>query len=192
MSKKPFQWLHKKPSNTEIVLQGAQVILRDKRLDDAPDDYRWRTDEELSRLDDAKPLSMSFEDFLDLYKEELHHPSPWSRRLAIDTLDGKHIGNCMYYDVDHIRHQTEVGIMVGAKEYWGQGYGTDAMTTLVDYIFHTTDLRRVYLHTLERNVRARGSFAKVGFTEVKLVPRNNNMFVQMEIWRNGSKEQYNH
>ncbi len=179
--------MQKKPRTSEILLRGKNVLLREKRLEDAPDDYRWRTDEELSRLDDAKPLTMTYEDFLDFYKEELRHPSHWSRRLAIEASDGTHIGNCMYYDVDHIRHQTEVGIMIGEKGYWGRGYGTDAMSTLVDYIFGTTDLKRIYLHTLEWNARARNSFTKVGFQEVKLVPRNNNMFVQMEMWRNGDR-----
>jgi ribosomal-protein-alanine N-acetyltransferase len=168
---------------TARVWRGQKVILREKRLSDAPDDYRWRTDEELSRLDAAPPLRMPFPEYLRLYEDELRHPYPWSRRFAIDTQDGKHIGNCMYYDIDYTTGEAELGVMIGEKEYWNQGYGTDAVKTLLAHIFTETPLRRVYLHTLEWNTRAQRCFAKAGFTPVRTVRRNGQTFVRMEITR---------
>ena len=47
-----------------VELRGARVVLRDKRLDDAEQDYIWRSDPELARLDAAYPLTMSFDRFL--------------------------------------------------------------------------------------------------------------------------------
>ncbi len=35
------------------MIKGKKVILREKRLEDAANDYRWRTDPELARLDGA-------------------------------------------------------------------------------------------------------------------------------------------
>ncbi len=186
MSRRPFLWWRKNREKSDLVINGQKVVLREKKQQDAADDYRWRTDKELSQLDDTKPLTMSYSDFLELFKEELRHSSIWSCRLGVYTLDDKHIGNCMYYDMDHLRQQTEVGIMIGDKSYWDQGYGTDALITLVEFIFHSTSVTRVYLHTLEWNSRARSAFAKAGFSEVKRVIRGGNMFVQMEIWRNGA------
>ena len=188
MSKKPFLWWQKKPKEADVLIRGQKVILRKKHLDDASDDYRWRADHELSSLDDTKPLTMPYPEFLGLYSEELRHSSPWSRRLSIDTLEGKHIGNCMYYDLDYLRRQTELGIMIGEKEYWSQGYGTDAVATLVEHIFKTTSLKRVYLHTLEWNTRARRAFEKAGFKDVKRVTRNGQPFIVMETWRDGRGE----
>ena len=164
-------------------MRGEKVVLREKRPEDVPDDYAWRSDEELARLDATRPLSMSFQDFINYSEEEISYPSDRSKRLAIDTLDGKHIGNCMYYDINVRRGSTEMGVMIGDREYWGRGYGTDSVGTLLRHIFTTMSLNRVYLHTLEWNARARRSFAKAGFRELKKVHRNGMDFVLMEIWR---------
>jgi hypothetical protein len=39
-------------------LRGARVILRDKKVEDAEQDYIWRCDPELAELDAAYPLTM--------------------------------------------------------------------------------------------------------------------------------------
>ena len=166
-----------------MKVKGHKVALREKHLEDAPDDYSWRTDEELARLDATTPLTMSYADFLRYYRDDFRYPSLWSRRFAIDTLDGKHIGNCMYYDIDNIKGQTELGIMIGDRDYWSRGYGTDAVTTLLEHIFANTSLNRVYLHTLEWNTRAQRSFKKAGFQEVKRVSRDRKKFILMDIRR---------
>ena len=165
-----------------LAIRGDKVVLREKRIEDAPDDYAWRVDDELARLDATRPLRMSYEDFLRYSREELSYPSPRSKRIAIDTHDGEHIGNCMYYDIDLRRGETELGIMIDRK-YWNQGYGTDTVDTLLNHIFSTTSITRVYLHTLDWNHRARRSFAKSGFRDVKPVRRNGMDFIQMELWR---------
>ena len=162
---------------------GEKVVLREKLLSDAEDDYGWRTDEELATLDATRPLRMSFNDFLRYTREEMDYPSPRSRRFAIDTHDGKHIGNCMYYDIDLRRGQAELGIMIGDRDYWSKGYGTDSVNTLLTHIFTSTTIDRVYLHTLEWNQRARNSFAKSGFKEIRPVRRNGLDFIYMEVWR---------
>ena len=168
-------------SNDDIVSQGKLVVLREKRLEDARNDYAWRVDEELSRLDATVPIRMPFEDFLRFYREEIVNPSPWSRRFAFDTLDGKHIGNVMYYDIDLVKNQAELGIMVGDKGYWSQGYGGDAVNTLAEYVFTQTPLQFLYLHTLDWNHRARRSFAKSGFREVGPVRKGRYNFIRMEL-----------
>ena len=184
--RRAFPWLRKepaKPENSEVAVRGEKVVIRDKRIEDAPDDYGWRTDEELARLDATRPITMSYDAFLRYSKEELLYSSPSSTRLSIDTLDGRHIGNCMFYDIDRKRGQAELGIMIGERDFWSKGYGTDSVNTLLRHIFTSTALDRVYLHTLEWNERARMSFAKSGFRAVKNVRRSGLDFVLMEINR---------
>lgn len=165
---------------SELILKGEKVILRPKRRSDASNDFRWRGDEELARLDASEPLRISFQDFLATVEAELLYSAPWSRRFAIDTLDHKHIGNCMHYDIDYIRGQTELGILIGEREYWAHGYGSDAVRTLLRHIFTSTPLVKVYLHTLEWNLRAQRAFQKCGFVPVKNVRRGGLTFVYME------------
>ena len=164
-----------------MELMGGQVILREKRPEDAWLDYLWRSDKEIAGLDAAYPLKMKFEEFLRLLKDQLKYPTPASRRFGIDTRDGKYIGNCMYYDVDSVNKQAEVGIVIGDRDYWSRGYGYDALVTMLDYLFFNTQMERLYLHTLEWNKRAQRSFQKCGFDPVNRVKRNGMDFVLMEI-----------
>ncbi len=187
--RRAFPWSREKgspdriPLAEKVYVKGEKTVLREKRVEDAPGDYSWRTDEELASLDATRPLNMSYEDFLRYSKEEISFVSPLSKRLAIDTLDGKHIGNCMYYDIDVKGGEAELGVMIGDRDYWGKGYGTDSVASLLGYIFTATSLDRVYLHTLDWNERAQRSFSKTGFREVKRVRRSGQNFIRMEVLR---------
>lgn len=165
------------------LLQGARVILRDKRIEDAEQDYIWRSDPELARLDAAYPLTMSFDRYLKIFEDQLRYPTPGSHHFSAETADGKFIGNCMYYDLDSVNLEAELGIVIGDKNYWGNAYGYDTVTTLLDYMFNEKRLKRVYLHTLEWNKRAQRCFEKCGFKPVKLVHRLSQDFIFMEVLR---------
>ena len=162
-------------------LMGEKVILREKRLEDAPMDYVWRSDEEIAKLDAAYPLKMTYEEFLRLFKDQLRYPTPGSAKYGIETRAGKYIGNCMYYDLDSVSHQAEIGIVIGERDYWSKGYGYDAVVTLINHLFSTTQMRRLYLHTLEWNARAQRAFSKCGFTPVSPVRRSGLDFILMEL-----------
>ncbi len=170
-----------RPSISGINLIGEKVVLREKKLNDAVEDYVWRRDTELSQLDATRPISMSFSDYHQYTLEELKYDSYYSVRLAVETLDGIHIGNCMYYDINDRRKEAELGIMIGNRDYWGRGYGSDAVKTLINYVFSSTHLTKIYLHTLEENHRARRSFTKSGLSEIRKVKRSGKDFIRMEI-----------
>tara|TARA_B100000949_G_scaffold217357_1_gene214938 strand:- start:598 stop:1233 length:636 start_codon:yes stop_codon:yes gene_type:complete len=170
-----------RPSISGINLIGEKVVLREKKLNDAAEDYVWRRDTELSQLDATRPISMSFSDYHQYTREELKYDSYYSVRLAVETLDGIHIGNCMYYDINDRRKEAEFGIMIGNRDYWGRGYGSDAVKTLINYVFSSTHLTKIYLHTLEENHRARRSFTKSGLSEIRKVKRSGKDFIRMEI-----------
>ena len=164
-----------------MEMPGARVILRDKRLEDAEQDYIWRSDPELARLDATYPLTMTYDRFLRIFQDQLRYPTLGSHHFAIETEDGRFIGNCMYYDLDSINLEAELGIVIGARDYWSNSYGSDALLTLLDYLFTAKGLKRVYLHALEWNKRAQRCFAKCGFTPVKLVHRLSQDFILMEL-----------
>ena len=113
MLEKPFPWLTKwrttDNADQAISVTGQRIVLREKRIEDACQDYTWRTDEELANLDATMPHTMTYSEFLTFSKEEHSYPNPLSKRFAIETLGGRHIGNCMYYDIDLKRREAELG-----------------------------------------------------------------------------------
>ncbi len=112
--------------NTLPTLNGNKIILRPKQSSDAVNDYEWRKDSELCSLDAAQPIISSFEEYL-RFASEFSSSSKRSCHFAIQTLQGKHIGNCSYFDIDEISREAEIGIMIGDKDYWNRGlrYGCD-------------------------------------------------------------------
>jgi RimJ/RimL family protein N-acetyltransferase len=56
-----------------------------------------------------------------------------------------------------------LGIGIGERDYWGKGYGTDAVRVLLRYAFAELNLFRVTLNVFEHNRRAIRSYEKAGF-----------------------------
>mgnify|MGYP004004134303 FL=1 len=163
-------------------LEGELVVLRAKLFSDVDRDYAWRSDPELAELDATTPIRLWLDEYGRHYRDEINYPSPWSVRYAIETNDGVHIGNAMYYDIDRSKSQCELGIMIGDRDYWSHGYGTDAILTLLRSIFEEQALDRVYLHTLAYNERAQKSFRKSGFNDLESVHRDRRDFLKMEVF----------
>lgn len=166
-----------------VTITGMKFRLRSKHLSDAKNDYAWQTTAELAQLDAAPLLTTSYEQYVVDYTTELRWPTSSRRIFGIETLDGKHIGNCVYYNIDERKGDAELGVMIGDRDYWDKGYGTDAVNTLVDHVFSETKIRRLYLKTLEWNHRARRCFEKCGFTSFGRMTRAGYDFLQMELHR---------
>jgi len=167
----------------DVAARGRKVVLRCKRLSDAKDDYAWRSSEELAGYDAVPPLRLSFSDFRVSLLAQLRYPDPARRAYAIEDESGRHIGNVMYYNLREVMGEAELGITIGDRRYWGQGYGSDAVQALVKLVFREKGLRRMFLHTLDWNVRAQRCFQKAGFVPRGLVRRDGRNFLLMETLR---------
>jgi len=165
------------------MIVNGRIILREKNTVDAWDDYAWETDPELARLDAAPVVAVPYSQYLADYTDELRYPYRNSCQFAVETPEGKHIGNCSYYNIDKFRGETELGIMIGDRDYWDRGYGADVVSTLVDYIFRETKTKRIHLKTLDWNKRARNCFKKCGFVPCGRLDRDGFSFIMMEIYR---------
>jgi RimJ/RimL family protein N-acetyltransferase len=81
---------------------------------------------------------------------------------ATDTL----IGRGLLFSVDAVNRTAMLGIVIGEKAYWGQGYGQDAVRLLLDYAFNLLNLHSIMLGAFAFNERALACYRKVGFREI--------------------------
>jgi RimJ/RimL family protein N-acetyltransferase len=164
-------------------------VVRRKRLPDARDEYRWRSDPELARFDASRPVQTPFETYERNWSFDYRFTDMAGRSFAIEDEYGRHIGNVMYYNTDHSRGEAELGISIGEREYWSEGYGSDAVEALVRALFEAgpdtvqAPLNRLYLHTLDWNKRAQRAFQKAGFTVCGTSWRDGHTFIVMEVRR---------
>ncbi len=61
--------------------------------------------------------------------------------FAIEV-DGDLIGEAGLHDIVHFDRHCELGIGIG-RDFWGKGFGQDAVRTLVDYAFEHLNMNRV-------------------------------------------------
>jgi RimJ/RimL family protein N-acetyltransferase len=144
-----------------MSIVGKKIRLRAIERSDIPTFVRWFNDPEVTQyLETYMPLSQAQEERW--FEAQLEQRDRFI--FGVETLDGKLIGNLGLIDIDWKNSHALLGIVLGEKEYWGQGYGTDAITTLLGFAFKQMNLHRVHLPTYEYNKRAIRCYEKCGFT----------------------------
>jgi len=84
--------------------------------------------------------------------------------FGIRTKDGKPIGYMGINWLVPYYRLAMLGAKIGEPEYWGGGYGTDALLLLLEYAFDWLDIRKAWLLTTTMNHRVMRQMEKVGFT----------------------------
>ena len=125
----------------------------------------WRRDSEFMRLMDAGPIRLaSQKDSQKWLEKDFEERAPHQHFFTIRTLaEDKLIGDIGLDIVNWPGRDAFVGLGIGKRDFWGRGYGTDAMQLILRYAFLEVNLRRVTLTVFEYNPRAIRSYEKAGF-----------------------------
>lgn len=152
-----------------VVVEGRKARLRPVIKDDLPFFVQW-----LSDLDINKWLALP----LSGHPSSLEEEQQWFERTMLDsfqlvwsteTKEGTLLGNIALHPSVIRPDSAEIGLFIGNKSLWNQGYGTDVVQTLLGHAFQHMGLRRVYLHTDVENHGAHRCFEKSGFRREGLV-----------------------
>ena len=84
----------------------------------------------------------------------------------VDIESDTPIGRCLLFGIDWVNRHTMLGIFIGEKTFWSEGYGQEATTLLLDYAFTLLNLNSVMLGVMSFNERAIQCYKKVGFKEI--------------------------
>ncbi len=99
--------------------------------------------------------------------------------FGVQTKDGVRLGDIgLNWVLPHHRLGM-LGAAIGEPEYWGGGYGTDALLLMADYAFDWLDLRKLWLGTMSLNARVVRQMEKVGF---RLEARRRNSTLADGAW----------
>ena len=126
---------------------------------------KWRRDSEFHRLLDSEmAMASSVKGTKSFIEKYLEKENPDLIFFTIHTLEEDRLIGFIGLDgLQWTPGDAFVFIALGEREYWGKGYGTDAMRVILRYAFTELNLHRVSLDVFEYNPRAIRSYEKTGF-----------------------------
>jgi diamine N-acetyltransferase len=144
------------------MLKGEKVILRAVERDDLKRLYELERNVDLVLLGDGEwqpaPLAQWEKHFDKRLDDEEQ------ARFVIET-DGVVIGGIGLHHRARRSGVTSFGIGIYDPDYLGNGYGRDAINTLLRWVFRIQNYRRIWLETSASNERAIRCYRAVGFVE---------------------------
>jgi RimJ/RimL family protein N-acetyltransferase len=141
---------------------GERIFLSQVCREDLPLFARWFSDLELTAY-----LGVTGMSFMPEHEQEWYDgvvKDRINKTFAIVVRDGQRvIGNISLQSTDLRRGAAELGIAIGDKSAWGQGYGSEAVRLLCDYGFTFQGLHTIYLWHVAFNERGHRAYLKAGF-----------------------------
>ncbi len=153
------------------MIPGEHVRLRPVEREDLPRFVQWFADPEFrSHIAMYQPMSLLQEERWYEQNSVASDTQPWAIDALVDAAAEarsraawEHIGCCGFHNIDWRNRVGEIGIIIGPRNYWGRGFGTDATRTLVAWGFDTLNLNRIFLKVYSDNLRAIRCYEKIGF-----------------------------
>ncbi|HEU5088263.1 MAG TPA: GNAT family protein [Roseiflexaceae bacterium] len=147
-----------------VVVPGERVYLSLVRRDDAPLFAQWFHDLELTAYLGASGMAFSLEqeqDFVDRVARQQD-----VRTFAIVVRESQRmIGTVSLMDINDRHGVATLGIAIGDRSAWGQGYGSEAVRLMCRYGFTFLNLYHIRLWHVGFNERGHHAYLKAGFRE---------------------------
>lgn len=88
-----------------------------------------------------------------------------NRMFVIDLDNEKSIGIVGFKNLDWVNRNSELFIYIGDEEYWGKGYGTQALELIIKFAFNNLNLHMLYLEVFSYNKNATKTYKRLGFKQ---------------------------
>lgn len=164
-----------------LYLEAPRLVLRHFRASDALSLHRYRNDPEVARYqgwtppDEAEARAFVAQES----RQPPTVPNQWLQ-LALELRSGEHVGD-VAFKTDGAG-QAEFGYSL-SREFQGQGYMTEAVGRLLEYLFGELNLHRVVAHADVRNESSVRLLERVGL-------RREGHFVEAHLLRGEWTSEY--
>jgi RimJ/RimL family protein N-acetyltransferase len=145
------------------LLRGERIRLSALTKDDVPTITRWYDNAEFARLYESTPAAprppASVEEWVSNLGKTGEAFSFGIRLLEDDRL----IGMLELDEIEWAHGSGGLSLAIGEPEYWGKGYGSEALALALRFAFDELNLHRVELTVFAYNQRAIAMYEKLGF-----------------------------
>lgn len=145
--------------------EGERVRLRATVEDDFDAFHRWWSDPDTLTFQTTGPLTFrsreADEEMFRSWMKDTGNALGFSIERVEDAVL---VGQCSLWGITPTERCATLGVIFG-REYWNQGYGTEALGLVLTYVFNERNLHRVQLTVNANNPRAIRAYEKVGFRQ---------------------------
>ncbi|MGI6664955.1 MAG: GNAT family N-acetyltransferase [Christensenellaceae bacterium] len=145
------------------LFESDRIRLRKMTAEDIPLYHAWRTDMEVMRTTNHYLDMYDAEETRQFVEQVILNAPAAKNYMIIDKKEEKAIGITSLIQIDDKNRNAEGIIDIGEKDFWGKGYGKEALSLLLDYAFYEMNLHRVSLNVYAMNKRALALYEKLGF-----------------------------
>lgn len=122
----------------------------------------WLNDKEMSTIILSAETTTTLEECKEYATEMIQsNNNHFFAMVAHDT--NEHIGNFRLGPHDRHNNRIQLGMMIGNKEYWGKGIGTEVVRLGLEFAFRNLKVHKVFLDVREDNRGAIKIYEKNGF-----------------------------
>lgn len=146
----------------KVFLEGKLVALRSVEEEDAPAIAKWLNDEEVTYCMFYGQFPMSTPQVAEMIKKQVESPNNVILIIE-DKKTNRPIGFGGLYDIHPTARKAEFRVLIGEKNYWSKGYGTETIELLTIYGFDRLNLNRVWLGATDENKAAVRAYEKAGY-----------------------------
>ena len=146
-------------------LEGERIYLRRVRPEDVNETYcKWMNDPEVNKYLESRFSSHSLETLKEYVRSKLGDEKNAFFAIILKKGD-RHIGNIKIGPIDTVHRLADIGILIGEKDCWGEGYGSEAIRLIVEYAFDKLNLHKVTAGCYAPNEGSIKAFKKAGFSQ---------------------------
>ncbi|MEK7643234.1 MAG: GNAT family N-acetyltransferase [Patescibacteria group bacterium] len=147
------------------TFMGEKIIVRPYQKEDISAWQKWDTDPDVQRhMPELKNMPMSDEEQWAYFEECKSEQSAlyWS---IVWKENQKLIGTISLTDINEHHGVTELGIVLGEKEYWGRGVAREAIELILTFAKTHPKLRRIIAEYEEGNIAMGKALEHAGFQQ---------------------------
>ena len=150
-------------SRQQAFLRGERVYLRPLERADLNETYLgWLNDAEVTRYLETGLFPSTMPD-LEKFYEGVTNSRTDVIFAIMDRKSQRHIGNAKLGPISWVHRRALFGIMIGEKDFWGQGIGKEVTRLVVEYGFQRLNLNRIGLAVFAEHESAVRCYQSVGF-----------------------------
>ena len=122
----------------------------------------WLNDPKVVRYSGQRLMTHSLSSCMDFWQRIANSGNAgWAIVLRAPESEGTHIGN-ITTDFDTLNGVTDIRMLIGETCHWGKGYGLEAFNAVIEYLFNSTDVRKITAGTLSLNLGMQAIMKRAG------------------------------